>query len=52
MYQPEKLKGDAKMIAEVEVLLHVYDVVEVVFVFPLYDVQDLQFDQSLVVKPA
>lgn len=52
MYQPEKLKGDAKMIAEVEVLLHVDDVVEVVFVFPLYHVQDLQLDQSLVMKPA
>lgn len=40
------------MIAEVEVLLHVDDVVQVVLVFALYDVQDLQLDQSLVVEPA
>lgn len=40
------------MIAEVEVLLHVDDVVQVVLVFPLYDVQNLQLDQSLVVEPA
>lgn len=40
------------MISEVEVLLHVDDVVEVVFVFPLYYVQDLQLNQSLVMKPA
>lgn len=40
------------MIAEVEVLLHVDDVVQVVLVFPLYDVQDLQLDQSLVMEPA
>lgn len=40
------------MISEVEVLLHVDDVVEVVFVFPLYHIQDLQLNQSLVMKPA
>lgn len=40
------------MIAEVEVLLHVDDVVEVVLVLPFYDVQDLQLNQSLVMKPA
>lgn len=40
------------MIAEVEVLLHVDDVVQVVLVFPLYDVQNLQLDQSLVMEPA
>lgn len=40
------------MIAEVKVLLHVDDVVEVVFVFPLYYVQNLQLNQSLVMKPA
>lgn len=39
------------MIAEVEVLLHVDDVVKVVFVFPLYHIQDLQLNQSLVMKP-
>lgn len=52
MYKPEELKGDAKVVSEVEVLLHVDDVVQVVFVFPLYYIQDLQLDQSLVVKPA
>ncbi len=40
------------MIAEVEVLLHVDDVVEVVFVFPFDYIQDLQLDQSLVMEPA
>lgn len=40
------------MIAEVKVLLHVDDVVEVVFVFPLYYIQNLQLNQSLVMKPA
>lgn len=40
------------MIAEVEVFLHVDDVVQVVFVFPLYYIQDLQLDQSLVMKPS
>lgn len=40
------------MIPEVEVLLHVDDVVQIVFVFLLYDLQDLQFNKSLVVKPA
>lgn len=40
------------MIPEVEVLLHVDDVVQIVFVFLLYDLQDLQFHKSLVVKPA
>lgn len=40
------------MIAEVKVLLHVDDVVEVVFVFPLYYVQNLQLNQGLVMKPA
>lgn len=40
------------MIAEVEVLLHVDDVVQVVLVFPLYDVENLQLHQSLVMKPA
>lgn len=39
------------MISEVEVLLHVDDVVEVVFVFPLYHIQDLQLHKSLVMKP-
>lgn len=39
------------MISEVKVLLHVDDVVEVVFVFPLYYIQDLQLNQSLVVEP-
>lgn len=39
------------MISEVEVLLHVDDIVEVVFVFPLYHVQDLQLHESLVMKP-
>lgn len=39
------------MIAEVEVLLHVDDVVQVVLVFPLDDVQNLQLDQSLVMEP-
>lgn len=51
-YKPEELKGDAKVISEVEVLLHMDDVVEVVFVFPLYYIQDLQLNQSLVMKPA
>lgn len=50
-YSPQELKGDAKVISEVEVLLHVDDVVEVVFVFPLYHIQDLQLNQSLVMKP-
>lgn len=40
------------MIAEVEVLVHVDDIVEVVPVFPLYYIQDLQLNQCLVVKPA
>lgn len=40
------------MISEVKVLLHVDNVVEVVFVFPLYYIQDLQLNQSLVMKPA
>lgn len=39
------------MVAEVEVLFHVDDVVEVVFVFPLYYIQDLQLNQSLVMEP-
>lgn len=52
MHLPEKLEGDTEVIAEVEVLLHVDDVVEVVFVFPLYYIQDLQLNQSLVMKPA
>lgn len=39
------------MISEVEVLLHVDHVVEVVFVFPLYHIQDLELYQSLVMKP-
>lgn len=39
------------MVAEVEVLLHVDDVVQVVLVFALDDVQDLQLHQSLVMEP-
>lgn len=39
------------MVAEIEVLLHVDDVVQVVLVFPLYHIQDLQLNQSLVMKP-
>lgn len=39
------------MISEVKVLLHVDDVVEVVFVFPFYNIQDLQLNQSLVMEP-
>lgn len=42
--QPEKLKGDAEVISEVEVLLHVDDIVKVVFVFPLDHIQDLQLN--------
>lgn len=38
------------MISEVKVLLHVDDVVEVVFVFPLYYIQDLQLNKGLVMK--
>lgn len=52
VHWPQQLEGDAEVIAEVEVLLHVDDVVEVVFVLPFYDVQDLQLNQSLVMKPA
>lgn len=51
MYWPEELEGDAEVISEVEVLLHVDHVVEVVFVFPLYHIQDLELYQSLVMKP-
>lgn len=40
------------MISEVEVLLHVDDVVKIVFVFLLDHLQDLQFNKSLVMKPA
>ena len=49
--KPEELEGDAEVVSEVEVLLHVDDVVEVVLVFPLDHIQDLQLHQSLVVKP-
>ena len=49
---PQELKGDAEMVAEVEVFLHVDDVVAVVSVFPPDGIQDLQLNQSLMVKPA
>lgn len=52
VYKPEELKGDAQVVPEVEVLLHVDHVVEAVFVFPLNHVQDFQLHQSLVVEPA
>ena len=39
------------MVSEVEVLVHVDDVVQVLRVFPLHDVQDLQLHQRLVVEP-
>lgn len=44
MYWPKKLEGDAEVISEVKVLLHVDDVMEVVFIFPLYHIQDFQLD--------
>lgn len=43
-HSPEQLEGDAEVVAEVEVLLHVDDVVQVVLVFPLHRVQDLQLN--------
>lgn len=52
VYKPEELEGDAQVVPEVEVLLHVDHVVEAVLVFPLNHVQDFQLHQSLVVEPA
>lgn len=40
------------MVPEVKVLLHVNDIVQVVFVFLLYHLQDLQLDKSLVMESA
>lgn len=47
---PHEFKCDTEMIAEIEVFSHVDDVELVVFVSPTECVQNLDFDQSLVVK--
>lgn len=49
---PQELEGDAEMVPEVEVLLHVNDVVLVVSVLPSQRIQDLQLHHGLVVEPA
>lgn len=48
---PEKLEGDAQVVSEVEVLLHVNDVVAVISVSSPHRVQDLQLDEGLMVEP-
>lgn len=47
---PQELKGDAEVVAEIKILLHVDDVVAVVSVSPSQCVQDLQLHQSLLVE--
>lgn len=47
---PQEFKGDAKVIAEVEKVLHVHHIVGIVFVLPSESFQDLQLHQGLVVK--
>lgn len=48
---PQELKGNTEMVPEVEIFLHVDDIVAVVLVFPPHYIQDLQFNKSLVVEP-
>lgn len=52
LHSPEQLEGDAQMVAEVEILLHVNNVVAVISVSSPHSVQDLQLYQSLMMKPA
>lgn len=47
---PHEFKCDTEMIAEIKVFSHVDDVELVVFVSPTECVQNLDFNQSLVVK--
>lgn len=47
---PQELEGDAEVVAEIKILLHVDDVVAVVSVSPPQCVQNLQLDQCLLVE--
>lgn len=51
-HSPQELKGDTEVVSEVEVLLHVDDVVAVVPVLPPDGVEDFQLHEGLVVEPA
>lgn len=47
---PQELEGDAEVVAEIKILLHVDDVVAVVSVSPPQCIQNLQLDQRLLVE--
>ena len=48
---PKQFEGDTEVVAEVEVLMHMDDVVDAFLVLFPQCVQDLYLDQRLVVKP-